>query len=137
MWIRDRLWKCSKKTIIWNNRMKFLIYLILIYKFWWVQRKKSKKKRDLYPLYHYKHSSILMNYSQYNKKINNQILYFVIEALIFVYKGYGLFYPPNTIGIEIFLLFAFAFNQFSRIFIGSMGNKTEVTSYILWYLLKI
>lgn len=34
---------------------------------------------------------------------NYQYIYFIIEIIVFIYKGYGLFYPPNKIGIEIFL----------------------------------
>jgi transmembrane protein 216 len=44
---------------------------------------------------------------------------------VFVYKGYGLFYPPNSIILEVFLLFLFSFLQFGRISMGSSGNKTE------------
>ena len=41
--------------------------------------------------------------------------------MVFIYKGYGLFYPPSTIGVEVFLLFAFLFIQFARLFIGGVG----------------
>ncbi|CAD8151230.1 unnamed protein product [Paramecium octaurelia] len=66
-----------------------------------------------------------------------KILYFIIEIIVFIYKGYGLFYPPNKIGIEIFLQFLLAFCQFPRLILGSIGNKTESPSQILWFVLLI
>ncbi|CAD8154998.1 unnamed protein product [Paramecium octaurelia] len=64
-------------------------------------------------------------------------IYFIIEIIVFIYKGYGLFYPPNKIGIEIFLQFLLAFCQFPRLILGSIGNKTESPSQILWFVLLI
>ena len=55
-------------------------------------------------------------------------LYFIISIGVFVYKGFGLFYPPNTIGVEVFLLIIFAIGQGVRLYVGSSGNRTESSS---------
>lgn len=59
----------------------------------------------------------------------------MLEVFLFFYKGYGLFYPPNQMGLESFILCMFAILQFTRIFLGSIGNKTENPSKLLWFII--
>mmetsp|Transcript_13727 Transcript_13727/g.25894 ORF Transcript_13727/g.25894 Transcript_13727/m.25894 type:complete len:110 (+) Transcript_13727:2140-2469(+) len=66
-------------------------------------------------------------------------IYFLIELALFIYKGYTLTYPPNSIGPEIVCMFFFIALQYLRLFIGkaysgSIGNKTETVTGMAWFL---
>ncbi|EAS07025.1 transmembrane protein (macronuclear) [Tetrahymena thermophila SB210] len=63
------------------------------------------------------------------------VLYFFLEGCIFFYKGFGLYYPSSTIEQDIVLLVAFGICEIIRLQMGSVGNKTESTSHIVWFLL--
>lgn len=57
--------------------------------------------------------------------------YFIIATMIYIYKGSVLVYPYNTIAPEFAGLCFFAILQYFRIFVGSMGNKSEGISATL------
>ena len=85
-------------------------------------------------------------------------LFFILEIILFVYKGYGVFYPTDTISLEIFLLFVqlivnlFRLDQGKQIFflkkknycisdqniiiikLGTIGNKTESSGPLLLFI---
>lgn len=66
-------------------------------------------------------------------------IYFLIELSLFIYKGYTLTYPPNSVGPEIVCMFFFIALQYLRLFIGnlypgSVGNKTEAVPGMGWFL---
>ncbi|KAM3146567.1 hypothetical protein pb186bvf_001536 [Paramecium bursaria] len=62
-------------------------------------------------------------------------IYFVLQLLIFIYKGYGLYYASNLLSLDIFILVLSAFIQYPRLELGSIGNKTESPNQIMWLLL--
>ncbi|CAG9313898.1 unnamed protein product [Blepharisma stoltei] len=60
--------------------------------------------------------------------------YFAVATMIYIYKGSYLIYPYNTIAPEYAGLCFFAVLQFFRIFVGSVANKSEGISAVLWFL---
>lgn len=68
--------------------------------------------------------------------------YFLIEAFLYIFRGYFLSYPPSSINMELAGLFFFGIIQFIRIFIGirylgSLGNKTERSDILIWAIILI
>ena len=60
------------------------------------------------------------------------ILYFIIEELLFVYKCYYFDFPDTyTSGLEITSLIFYLFVQIGRFYFGSMGNRAEISIYII------
>merc|ERR1712166_304255 len=53
------------------------------------------------------------------------------EFFIFIYKGLHLPYPQSVIAGEIVMMFFVVFIDRMRIFLGSMGNKTEQLAPII------
>jgi len=62
-------------------------------------------------------------------------VYLVLSLGLFFYKGYTLTYPPNALGPEVVGLIFFIILQLFRLFIGSVGNRTETAASTLWFLL--
>eukprot|EP00658_Telonema_sp_P-2_P000860 TRINITY_DN10316_c0_g1_i2.p1 TRINITY_DN10316_c0_g1~~TRINITY_DN10316_c0_g1_i2.p1 ORF type:complete len:135 (+),score=27.68 TRINITY_DN10316_c0_g1_i2:218-622(+) len=52
-------------------------------------------------------------------------VWFLFEFFIFIYKGLHLPYPKSMIAGEIIVLFLLLFIDRMRLFMSSMGNKTE------------
>ena len=59
------------------------------------------------------------------------ILFFSMNMVVFIYKGYSLPYPPSALGLEVFQVFLYAIIEMVRIFQASNGNKTEQTGPLL------
>jgi Predicted membrane protein len=69
------------------------------------------------------------------------VVYFFLEMMLYIFRGYFLTYPTSALGIELASLFFFGVIQFLRVFIGNyytgmIGNKTErsdilISSFIL------
>nr|CAB3267072.1 transmembrane protein 216-like [Phallusia mammillata] len=66
-------------------------------------------------------------------------LFFVAEILLFVYKAEMLYYPSQTLGIDLGLLFVLTFLEMLRLFVGCKGNLTErtLTSLFSVFLLAV
>eukprot|EP00164_Ancoracysta_twista_P002961 GFYU01003943.1.p1 GENE.GFYU01003943.1~~GFYU01003943.1.p1 ORF type:complete len:169 (-),score=19.14 GFYU01003943.1:448-903(-) len=62
-------------------------------------------------------------------------LFFLVNVAIFVWKGQRLPYPDNTLGWEIVILFLYTATNSARLFLGSMGNKTEETLPMAFFIL--
>lgn len=63
-------------------------------------------------------------------------LLIVIMLLLYIWKAVELPYPEEISGmlpLEISLLFCLALIEYTRLFLGSRGNKTEQTSPLLWF----
>jgi len=65
------------------------------------------------------------------------VFYFVMEGFIFFYKGFGFYYPDSTISQDIIILITFGICELIRLQMGSIGNKTESSSHIGWFLVII
>mmetsp|Transcript_23105 Transcript_23105/g.54039 ORF Transcript_23105/g.54039 Transcript_23105/m.54039 type:complete len:144 (-) Transcript_23105:119-550(-) len=63
------------------------------------------------------------------------LLFVVVEYLVFLWKGLSLPYPPHTLGLECGLVALWAILEWARGFLGSMGNKTEQVVPTAWFLL--
>ncbi len=70
-------------------------------------------------------------------------IYWVLEILIYVYKGSNFLYPPHALGSEITAVSFLALLQYFRLFTGnlypgSVGNKTEgVNALVLFLVLSL
>ena len=53
------------------------------------------------------------------------IAIFLIEVLIYIYKGVNLPYPPNTLLAEVLLLLFFPVLEAVRLYFGMKGNLTR------------
>eukprot|EP00389_Voromonas_pontica_P003034 GDKH01004491.1.p1 GENE.GDKH01004491.1~~GDKH01004491.1.p1 ORF type:complete len:148 (-),score=6.41 GDKH01004491.1:123-566(-) len=62
------------------------------------------------------------------------ILWFVVELLLFAYKGNVLPYPPGSLASEVAMLFFWMIAQLTRLHIGTAGNKTERPNLMTWFL---
>lgn len=60
--------------------------------------------------------------------------FFVLQLLLFIYKGVMLPYPTSAIGLEVAFVFAYGILQAFRLWMTSMGNKTESISLLVWGL---
>ena len=72
--------------------------------------------------------------------ILNQIfplIYFFIEGCLFFYKGFGLYYPNTTMEVDVIILVILAICELIRLKAGAIGNKTESSTYVVWFLLII
>lgn len=78
-------------------------------------------------------SSVFLQSLIYFDKVYS-VLFFIMEGCIFFYKGFGLYYPNSTIEQDIIILIAFAICELIRLEMGSIGNKTESSSHIGWFL---
>jgi hypothetical protein len=70
------------------------------------------------------------------------MVYYLIEAFLYIFRGYYLAYPPQALSIELAGLFFFGVTQFLRIFIGNthkggIGNKTERADILMWSLILL
>jgi Predicted membrane protein len=61
-------------------------------------------------------------------------IYLVLGLIIFISKNATYCYPPYTLASEVVGLLLMTVLQFSRISIGSMGNKAESVSSIAWLI---
>ncbi|CAG9311516.1 unnamed protein product [Blepharisma stoltei] len=61
-------------------------------------------------------------------------LYFIVTAVLYIYKSTILTYPPNTISLECAGLAFFIFLQYFRLFIGIVGNKAEGPGVMIHFL---
>jgi transmembrane protein 216 len=61
--------------------------------------------------------------------------YFFAEIFCFIIKGANLLYPPDTMGVELACLVFYLFFCLGRNYIGTIGNKTETSSYLIFFLL--
>ncbi|OMJ89267.1 hypothetical protein SteCoe_8655 [Stentor coeruleus] len=61
--------------------------------------------------------------------------YLLLQLALFVYRGYTYNYKTLTIGFELLGVFLLFLLQMIRIFIGSVGNKTEEIVPLLYMLL--
>ncbi|XP_062506664.1 transmembrane protein 216-like [Corticium candelabrum] len=52
-------------------------------------------------------------------------LFFLIECLVFMYKGTVLPYPGSNLAAEVVLLFLYAAVEACRLFFGAKGNLTQ------------
>ncbi|XP_077148825.1 transmembrane protein 216 [Ranitomeya variabilis] len=51
--------------------------------------------------------------------------YFLIEALIFLYKGLILPYPTSNLVLEVAMLFLYLSIEVTRLYLGCRGNQCE------------
>lgn len=63
------------------------------------------------------------------------ILYFFVEIISFIVKLTNLKYPSNSAQIELVCLGFFMIFTITRYYIGNLGNKTETSQYILFFLI--
>ena len=66
------------------------------------------------------------------------ILYFIIEILVFVYKAFNFKYPDDNhhiITLEIMALVFYLFIQFGRFYFGSLGNRAEASTFVLFCII--
>ena len=64
--------------------------------------------------------------------------FWLCEALIFIFKGQTLPYPPNVLLAEVILLFIMAGLEAIRLFLGMKGNLTErVAGVVLSIVISI
>ncbi|CAG9318322.1 unnamed protein product [Blepharisma stoltei] len=61
--------------------------------------------------------------------------WFLISLSMFVIKGYSLEYPKYTVGGEVAGIFLVTAVQQYRLFLGSVGNKTEGVIYLVWFII--
>ena len=69
-------------------------------------------------------------------------VYFLLEMLLYTFRGSYLVYPPSSISLELAGLFFFGIVQLLRvyignIYIGSIGNKTERPDILIWALILL
>jgi hypothetical protein len=62
------------------------------------------------------------------------VFYFLAGIALYCYKGYKLIYPRNAIGPEVGILIFFMILQFSRLFLGQIGNKTESQKAVIMFV---
>lgn len=62
-------------------------------------------------------------------------LYFFVEIVSFIVKLLNLKYPSNSAQIELVCLGFFMIITITRYYIGNLGNKTETSQYILFFLI--
>lgn len=65
------------------------------------------------------------------------VIYFFIIGCLFFYKGFGLYYPNSTMEVDVIILVILAICELVRLKSGSIGNKTESSAYLVWFLLII
>lgn len=63
------------------------------------------------------------------------VFYFVIHIILFIFKLSTLVYPPTAAGIEISSLCLFLLVGLVRCKLGKIGNETETSFYILFYII--
>ena len=63
------------------------------------------------------------------------ILYFVIEELLLIYKRHYFHFPPYASEFEIVSLIFYLFVQIGRFYFGTMGNRSEASTFIFFCLL--
>ena len=63
------------------------------------------------------------------------VAYFVLEALLFIYKDFHFYYPADILAWEISMLVMLALMEVVRLFLASKGNKTESMRPMLWAIL--
>ena len=64
------------------------------------------------------------------------ILYFIIEELVFVYKCSYFDFPDSyTAGLEITALIFYLFVQIGRFYFGSMGNRAEISIFVIFCII--
>ncbi|OMJ77207.1 hypothetical protein SteCoe_23242 [Stentor coeruleus] len=64
-------------------------------------------------------------------------VYFLLEMFLYIIRGSFLSYPPSSLNIELAGLFFFAVVQIIRVFIGSIGNKTERADILIWGIILL
>ena len=63
------------------------------------------------------------------------IVYFVASFFIVLYKSYTLIYSGSALAGELIILLIYAVLQFTRLYMGSVGNKTENVNWLVGFLL--
>jgi transmembrane protein 216 len=69
-------------------------------------------------------------------------VYFLLEGLLYVFRGQFLAYPTHALNLELAGLFFFGVVQLTRVFLGSfqigtIGNKTERSDILVWGLILL
>eukprot|EP00698_Gefionella_okellyi_P022805 TRINITY_DN7614_c0_g1_i1.p1 TRINITY_DN7614_c0_g1~~TRINITY_DN7614_c0_g1_i1.p1 ORF type:complete len:141 (+),score=14.54 TRINITY_DN7614_c0_g1_i1:138-560(+) len=64
----------------------------------------------------------------------DDVIYFVMGAILFAYKAIMLPYPANVFGVEVGFFSVFCLVDIARLFIGDKGNKTEQTMPTVWFV---
>ena len=65
------------------------------------------------------------------------VLVFVFEMIMFILKDTYLVYPSGTIAPEIVGMFFLLILQLVRLHLGSIGNKTEISMYLLYSIFLV
>ena len=65
------------------------------------------------------------------------VLVFVFEMIMFILKDTYLAYPSGTIAPEIVGMFFLLILQLVRLHLGSIGNKTEISMYLLYSIFLV
>lgn len=62
------------------------------------------------------------------------VIYVLVVALAYIYKGERLPYPEGVLGLEIFGFIMIALIEPCRLALASQGNKTETVTPLAWSL---
>lgn len=65
------------------------------------------------------------------------VLVFVFEMIMFILKDTYLVYPSGTIAPEIVGMFFLLILQLVRLHLGSIGNKTEISMYLMYSIFLV
>ena len=98
-----------------------------------VKEDKNKTKVNKQPGENYSSSYLFQLLLFYNRIFF--LFYFIIEIILFVFKLNILTYPPTAAGIEISILVLSLFIGELRVFAGNVGNKSESSKFILFYII--
>lgn len=60
------------------------------------------------------------------------ILFFFFELILYIYKGTELPYPSMNLSSELVGVFFFIIIQMIRLHLASIGNKTEISMYLMY-----
>lgn len=60
--------------------------------------------------------------------------FFILQLLLFIYKGVMLTYPTSAIGLEVAFVFVYGIIEAVRLWLTSAGNKTEAIASLVWAL---
>ncbi|KAK9830295.1 hypothetical protein WJX72_010842 [[Myrmecia] bisecta] len=63
------------------------------------------------------------------------VLFWLLELAVFIYKGYALPYPSSNFAVEFTFIFLFLLIEPARLFLGSKGNKTERAGPLVFSML--
>ena len=99
--------------------------------FWYLRKNKYKIKNIKFIDFTISHSSIKLQKLLFFDRIYS-VLFFLIELVLYTFKGSLLPFPPKILATEIIGLVFYIILQMVKLRIQSMGNKTEIKIYLVY-----